>query len=233
MPICRTNKHAGGDQEQLCERHVYGIDVFSHFPVQVVLVFIVASHAGASNSPFHRRLNSPVIKKVQCGTQTLDVSVNFKTLLKQLVAELQGPESPETWSNSWAYVNILQMFTPMPLDVLGGMTDGSWFNRSDVVVQGIDLSLLERWYDIYNKSAPDGRRVRPSHFHPKCTTDVRRFPPVMCHADCNTPCPCCTLDPARRHKVYFLELVCGQSGTNWVLTSRIMQMVAPDTCRCQ
>lgn len=210
-----------------------------------LVLLLVGTSADRHSQGEHGHHDSIIRLNITCGQNrscndnhsTEIMEVSFSRLLQTLVNELSNSSD---WDSVWTQVQKLQMYTPMPLDLLGGLTDNnSWFRpkRERVQDQVVDLEQRMRWSDVYGRldsSSPDSSPL-PSHISVECTTNIFRFPPVMCQAACSKLCPCCQAKRRRWNWIYYLRLtgcdeVSEASRRRWKLVRERMQLISPDSC---
>ena len=159
-----------------------------------------------------------------------NTTVDFPTLLKTFVDRLA-----DRGHNSWYAIQSLQMFSPMPLDLLGELTKpGGWYTRP--AEEYSVHKLRGEWLGVYHQSTgtnTNGSRSIMEEMTVDCTVDYNRFPAVLCQAKCTSTCPRCIPDPQHCHHVRYLQKILDDdSSPSWKLQARTMRLVAPDSCKC-
>ena len=167
--------------------------------------------------------------QVPISRSSKSTSVDFTKLLKVFVQRLVNHRK-----DSWHAIQSLQMFTPMPLDLLGNLSNpDSWYRRS---IESSVPHLQKKWSEIYQNSADtaaDGARDMTAGMKVACTADYNRFPPVLCMVKCSSTCSLCVPNPHRCHRVHYLQRDGGGDGdSSWRLRTENMRMIAPDSCSC-
>ena len=158
------------------------------------------------------------------------VDVNFTMLLTELMGQLNSrSRNNSRWNTTWGYIQNLQMFTPMPLDLLGKLAEIATLSVRPGSRSQESRLRQKTWPNIYRKVL---HARSTAEIDVNCTTDPLRFPPVLCQAACLSTCPDCVPNRHRCRRVTFLQMTCRNGEPTWLLESRHMRMIAPDSCEC-
>ena len=182
----------------------------------------------------------------QCGLTS--TSVDFHALfgiLVDLIESLSPGETALPHGSVKLYIERLQMFTPLPLDLLAGCHLHKhrrlrYCNRTAMArSERSEEVRITNWKSIYPSAWTDNRIQEEfsgfnCHSTPvKCKTDYFRFPPILCQAYCS-PHMTCTSRSEHTVQIHYMEQVCDSdfATATWVLREKNLLKIHPGSCLC-
>ena len=175
-------------------------------------------------------------------------NVNFHDLMETFSAF----HTNKSHTNPKRAIFRLQMFTPLPLHHLACFSQRSSLcdTLATATIQEIsDKMFAKIWTGVYpsrqpvqpKKKACSNNSTTPEVLSSTCTTDLTRFPPVLCEASCHSPCDCCRQrakdennNRRVKKKVHYMRIKsCANGQPEWELQSRMMLPLSPNSCVCR